>query len=699
MSTPDLRIGIDIGGTFTDFTLIDSSSGRIEIGKTLSTPGSLIDGVTSGLAALRAETGIEMSDVSFLVHGTTAVTNALIERKGCRIGLLCTQGARDVIAIGREFRYDIYDLAFERPEPLVARTNRLEIPERIDATGQVRKELDRDAVLRAVTELRARGVRAIAIAFLHSHVNPTHEQETARLVRAAWPEVALTVSSDIVPEIREYERTSTAVANAYVQPLVAEYLKDLEDRLRQDGLAGQLYVMLSSGGLSNVADATAAPVKMVESGPAGGALAAQYFSRLVGEKDYVSFDMGGTTAKMCAIRDGALPVVHEFESARVKRFKAGSGIPLKVPVIDMIEIGAGGGSVAWVDEMDLLKVGPQSAGASPGPVSYGRGGELPTITDADAVLGLLNPDYFLGGTMRLDVDAARRAIEEKVADRIGQSVTEAAAGIIEVVTENMASAMRLHLAEKGHDLRGAALFAFGGAGPVHAYRLAQVLGMDRVIYPFRAGVLSSLGFLVAPKRFDFTHSAYFRLDSIDWAAAQGIVEDLVGKGTNALRRLDVPAADMELLLSVDMRFVGQGHEIEVPVAAEHVERRDVDAIMAAFVAEYQDRFGRVPATAPLVEILTWRLVATGPVPTVELGRQDSAATGETLKSTRPVYFAEVGDYLNTPVYDRLALRPGTLLTGPAVVEEKESTAVIGPGATITTDEHRTLSAKLPDSGR
>jgi N-methylhydantoinase A len=693
----DIRVGVDIGGTFTDLTMLDFGTGVARIGKTLSTPDDLLRGVVTGLKELQQLGEFTLDEVTFFVHGTTVVTNALIERKGCRAGLLCTEGARDVIEICREFRYDIYDLDLERARPLVPRELRVEVPERMSAAGRVLRELDPAGLERAVALVRDSGVESVAIAFLHSYANPEHERAAAALVERLWPGVSVTLSSDLVPEVREYERTSTTVANAYVRPVVADYLDRLRTELRAEGLAGELYVMLSSGGLATVTDAAAAPVRMVESGPAGGALAAQFFGRKAGEPNYVSFDMGGTTAKICAVRRGELPVVHEFESARVRRFKAGSGLPLRVPVIDMIEIGAGGGSLAWVDDLGLLKVGPESAGAAPGPACYGLGGTRPTITDADVVLGYLDPAYFLGGRMTLGAAAAREAVRTEVADRIGQPVPAAAAGIIEVVTESMASAVRLHMAEQGQDLADSALFAFGGAGPVHAHRLAQLLGMRRIVYPLRAGVLSSLGFLLAPRRLDLTRSTYMRLDAMDWAEAGRLVADMCDTAVRDLAAMSVPAADVRLSISADLRFPGQGHEIEVDLDRAAIDGGDAAAVIGAFQVRYAELFGRVPVAAGAPEILTWRVVASGPVPDIDL-RDDRPVTDTGTAAApvrrRDVYFAEAGGYLPTPVYDRLRLVPGTELSGPAILEEEESTVVVGPGAAIRIDGQRNVLVEL-----
>jgi len=496
------RIGIDIGGTFTDFVLVDEQERRIYLGKRLTTHADYLEAILHGLDRLLADAGIAAGDVSDVVHGTTLVANTVIERKGAKTALITTEGARDVVEIGSELRYDVYDLSIQRPQPLVPRHLRYAIRERMMANGEPLVALDLSQLPEIVAGLREADIASVAISLLHSYANPSHERALGEALARLMPGLEITLSSVLVPEIREYERTSTTIVNAYVQPLVARYLRNMEGQLKERGIKRPPYLMLSGGGLASIADSVEAPVNLIESGPAGGAIAACFFGRAANAPDLISFDMGGTTAKMCLINGGSPSRSHEFEVARINRFARGSGLPLRVSVIDMIEIGAGGGSIARIDNMGLLKVGPASAGSDPGPACYGLGGERPTVTDADVVLGYLDPGFFLGGTMRLDRAAAERAIERHIGQPLGLDVVAAAAGIQEVVNESMATATRLHVSERGRDLRRYALLAFGGAGPVHAYRLAEILGIKRLICPYAAGTASALGFLVAPLTFE-----------------------------------------------------------------------------------------------------------------------------------------------------------------------------------------------------
>ena len=517
MSGKTTRIGVDVGGTFTDFVMVDEKRDLIFTGKRLTTPGDPSVAILEGTERLLGEAGTPIDEVDSIVHGTTLVTNTVIERKGARVGLITTKGFRDSIEMGGEIRYDLYDLFLERPEPLAPRYLRVEVDERVDAEGRVLRPLSRESVRAAAESLLREGVEAIAVCFLHSYRNDSHERLAKEVLREIVPDLPVCISSEVAPEIREFERGSTTVANAYVLPLMRDYLARLDSRLREMGFSGTLYVMLSGGGITTIQSAQQFPIRLIESGPAAGAMGATFYSKLIGEDHVISFDMGGTTAKICLIDEGRPEHAHSFEAARVRRFRKGSGIPLKVPVIDLIEIGAGGGSLARVDAMGLLKVGPESAGSEPGPVCYARGGTEPAVTDADLLLGYLSPDYFLGGEMKLDFDAVRSAMSEVVARPLGLGVTEAAAGIHSIVNENMAAATRMYIAEKGRDPRRYTMIAFGGAGPVHAYGLAKLLKLRRIVCPLGAGVMSALGFLVAPSAIDFVRSYVSRVSEIDWA--------------------------------------------------------------------------------------------------------------------------------------------------------------------------------------
>jgi len=518
------------------------------------------------------------------------------------------------------------------------------------------------------------------------------------MLKKLAPEIRVSLSYEVGPEIREYERASTTIANVYVQPLIERYLRELEGQLKEMGFEARLFIMLSSGGICTVDTACRFPIRLVESGPAAGALAASYYGQLAGYPNLLSFDMGGTTAKACLIDAGQPLTTPDFEVGRIYRFKKGSGLPLKVTVIEMIEVGAGGGSVAWVDRLGLLKVGPHSAGASPGPACYGLGGTEPTVTDADLVLGYLDADFFLGGRMRLDKDAAVRAIE-KLARPLGMDVVEAAWGIHQIVNENMANASRIHAIERGKNPRAYPLFAFGGAGPVHAYRVAQILGVSTVLAPLGAGATSALGLLVAPLAFDFVRSLYGQLDDLDWDHINAILDEMEAEGRALLRSAGVSDAEMSVTRSADMRYSGQGHEINVPLPLGRLGPESREALLSNYEAVYRRLYNRLCSGVP-IETLNWRLVVSGPKPPLRLNQAARPSDVEqALKGHRPVYFPEYGGFRPTPVYDRYALPPGTQLVGPAILEERESTAVIGPGAPFTIDEYLNLAVRVENAAR
>jgi N-methylhydantoinase A len=688
---PSYRFGFDIGGTFTDFVLIDAASGHVESYKTLTTPDAPSRAVLEGWTALLERTGASGSEVATAIHGTTLITNALIERKGATTAMITTQGFGDVLEMGKEMRYDIYDLLMVLPEPLVPRPLRLEVNERVGARGDVVAPLS-EADLDALRDtLRREGAEAVAVCYLHAFTNPAHEEATRAWLERELPGVSVSLSSEVAPEIREYERMSTTVCNAYVQPLTDRYLRRLHDELREHGYAHELYLMLSSGGVSTLDTAARFPVRLVESGPAAGALAAVFYGELTGNADLVSFDMGGTTAKMCLIRDGAPTVTDTFEIARVHRFKRGSGLPVRIPTIELIEIGAGGGSIARVDELGLLKVGPHSAGADPGPAAYGAGGTEPTVTDADAVLGYLNPDYFLGGRMRLDLDAARSAIEGHVAQPLGMDVTEAAHGIYRVVNESMISATRVHIAEQGADPRRLKLIAFGGAGPVHADAIARALKMQGYICPASAGVASALGFLTAPASFEFARTHIARLSDENLGDLEHIYRELEEEGRATLAEAGVPEEAMRFVRQADLRHVGQGHEIVVELPHGDLAGVDLgEELKPHFYESYERIYGHAHRHLDL-EITTCRLTASGPKPTVTLEELRAGGSPEAaVKGSREAFFAEAGGFVDTPLYDRSKLAPGATFEGPAIVEEVDSTAVIGPGTTVTVDAYANL---------
>ena len=688
------RIGVDIGGTFTDLVWADEATGAVQVGKLLTTPKDPSQAVEQGVVTLLNDAGGRAANVRSLIHGTTLATNALIERKGARTGLLTTSGFRDAVEIGREGRYDMYDLFIDQPTPLVPRHLRLEVTERIAADGRVLTPLDEPSARAAIARLKGAGVEAVAICLLHAYRNSAHERALAALCAELLPGVPVSRSSEVVPEIREYERTSTTCANVYVMPLMSRYLDDLERKLQELGVPGRFYIMLSAGGIATPETAKRVPIRLVESGPAAGALAAARMARELGEPRLLSFDMGGTTAKACVIDGGEPLLAREFEVARADRFKKGSGLPIRVPCVELIEIGAGGGSLARVDRMGLLKVGPESAGADPGPACYAQGGQVPTVTDADLLLGYLDPGFFLGGRMRLDVDAARRAVEEKVARPMGLSATEAAWGIHRVVNENMAGAARVHGIERGKDLRAYPLFAFGGAGPVHAWQVGRILKVPRVLVPFGAGAMSAFGLLAAPLAFDFVRTAPQRLDAADWPQISGLFGEMEAEGRRILRGAEVPDDAVRIRRTAEMHYTGQGHEVEVEVPQGALDASSLGAITANFEAAYRALYSRIPMGVP-IEALNWRVVVSGPVPDIAVsgirqGASGSFAAPLVPKSTRKAYFPETRGYVDTPVYDRYALTPGAAFAGPAIIEERESTTVVGPGARVRVDNRLTL---------
>ena len=687
-------MGIDIGGTFTDLVLIEDTTGERAVGKVLTTPEDPSEAVEKGLIELLDQEGVEASRLKTIIHGTTLVTNALIERTGAGTALLTTEGFRDAVAIGTEHRYDMYDIFIEKPEPLVPRNLRYGVRERVFDDGSVVVELDEGQVRSIAAELRERGIEAAAVSFLHSFRNPDHERRVAEILAEEAPEITVSLSSEVAPEIREYERTSTTIANVYVRPLVERYLRGLEERLKRLGFDGSLYIMLSNGGTASVETASIFPIRLLESGPAAGALAAAFYGEETGFADVLSFDMGGTTAKACLIEGGEPLTSTEFEVARVYRFKKGSGLPVKTSVIEMIEIGAGGGSVARVGPLGLPKVGPESAGAEPGPACYGRGGAEPTVTDADLVLGYLDPDFFLGGKMRLDREAALRAIEERIARPLGLDPVEAAWGIHQVVNENMANATRVHAIERGKDPRAYPLFAFGGAGPVHAYRVARALGVPGFIAPLGAGATSAFGFLCAPLLFDFVRSLYGRLDELDWSGVNAALEEMEEEGRDLLHASGVRDADIRVRRLCEMRYMGQGHEVTVEVPDGQLGPGDADRLTELYRKEYRRLYNREGPDVPL-EAMTWRLEVAAPRPEIRLaGEVDgSSPLSEAQKGEREIYVPEEAGFKEVPVYDRYRLDPGVVLEGAAVVEERESTVIVGPEGRAEIDAARNLVSR------
>ena len=686
------RVGIDIGGTFTDMLWV-GADGTAQIAKTLTTPGDPSLAVENALSPALENGTLGTSERGTLIHGTTLVTNALIERKGAPTALLTTAGFRDAVEIGREHRYELYDLNLELPKPLVPRHLRFDVPERIAADGSLLRPLDERFVRKLVGELRDKGLKAIGVCYLNSFRNPVHERRTAEIISEIAPEIRVSLSSEVVAEIREFQRTSTTLANVYVQERVSDYLSQLQARLDKIGFKGSFFVMLSSGGIATRETASRFPVRMLESGPAAGAIAAAEAGMRSGHRDLLSFDMGGTTAKLCVIEDGQPLKTHEFEVDRVYRFRKGSGLPVRIPVIDMIEIGAGGGSIARVDSLGLLKVGPDSSGADPGPVCYRQGGTEPTVTDADLVLGYLDPNYFLGGKMELDLDGAKKALEH-LGKPLKMSAEQAAWGIHQIVNENMANAARAHLGERGKDPRRLPMYAFGGAGPVHGCRVAEILRLPALISPFGAGVGSTFGLLAAPLAFDFVRSAYSRLDQLDWPFANGLLDEMAAEGRKVLENSGVRKEAIFYRRTADMRYMGQGHEVSVALPDGVLGANDLPRVAMEFERTYEALYGRKGPEVPL-EVINWRVVASGPRPNMNLKLpRDTSKQSDARKGSRSAYFPERGRYIDTPIYDRYALCPGMQIVGPAIVEERESTLIMGLSGEARIDDNLNVIVEL-----
>ena len=689
-----LQLGIDVGGTFTDFVLLDQEQGTLRIAKVLTTPEDPSRAVLEGTRSLLESHGASPGQVQKIIHGTTLVANAIIERKGARTGLITTRGFRDSLEAGREVRYETYDLFADKPPPLVPRHLRMEATERLRYDGSILVPLDEEEVEAVIQKLVQEGVEAVAVCFLHSYANPVHEQAVERLLARLHAHLDVTISSALTPEVKEYERASTTVANAYVRPLTRQYLRTLEKEFHNLGVPGRFFSMLSNGGIGTVELASDFPVRLIESGPVGGVLAAAFYGELTGLSQLIAFDMGGTTTKVCLVENGRPVYTNEFEVARMNRFRRGSGLPIRVRAVEMVEVGAGGGSIARADALGVLKVGPSSAGADPGPACYGLGGLEPTVTDADLRLGYLNPSYFLGGRMPLDETAVARAMDG-VASRLGIDALRVAVGIHELINDSMAIVTRTHTVERGRDPRNYALVVFGGAGPVHAYGVARRLKIRRVICPLGAGVTSSLGFLIAPLMVDLVRSMVSPLDSVNWDEVNSLFSSLEAQGRELLGQAGADSGQVSLSRFVDMRYAGQAYEVSVPVPQETLGQRHTAPLTEAFYVAYRQLFESHLTNVP-VEAITWRLVAKAETEPVALRFADSGASpgGDALKGQRKVYFAERGDFVDCPVYDRYALKPGTTFSGPAIVEERESTAAVGPSATAAIDEYRNLVMEM-----
>ncbi len=682
--TDQFRLGVDIGGTFTDAILLNESTGEIRTGKVPSTPSDPSVGFLNVVDRMLGDASVKPETVRYVVHGTTVATNAIIEGNLAKTAFITTDGFRDLLEIQTGIRPVLYDLQFDKIKPLVPRYLCFGVPERLDFRGDVLEPLDEDAVLGVADQLAQEGVESIAVCLLHSYINPEHEQRIGEILKNELPTTLFSLSSDVAPEFREYFRASTTVINAAIRPVVSRYLENIQSRVRGSGVTGELLVMQSSGGVLTFEAAIDRPVFMVESGPAAGVIAASNLGNTLGHKNVISFDMGGTTAKAGLIENGTPRVTKEYEvggtAATTEHGARGAGYPIRTPVIDLVEIGAGGGSIAWIDSGGILRVGPRSAGADPGPVCYGLGGTEPTITDANLVLGRISPDYFLGGEMGLDIDASRSAIKEKCADPLGMAVEEVALGIVEIANNAMVGALRQVSIQRGYDPRDFLLVAFGGAGPVHANRLAAELEMPSVLIPTSPGTTSAMGLLVTDIKHDYSVAMIQRADQLDLRAVESQFARMKSEGKTALSSEDVASESMRFVYQADTRYVGQSYELTIMLPQGGLRSNQLPSVLEQFHNEHERAYGFKADVEP-VEFVALRLSAIGVIEKprsreVDVGSGDVASA---VKGTRLVYFAESDGYVDCPVYDRYRLKSGDEVEGPAIVEEVDSTVVVHPG--------------------
>ena len=686
------RVGCDIGGTFTDFVLINTGTGEVRTAKRLTTPAEPSRAMLAGLREFDAVAPGYAWSAERLAHATTLVANAVIERKGARTALLCTAGFRDVIELRRYVRVTTYELFADPPPPLVPRRLRLAVDERTRADGSVLKPVDADEMARVAARLEAEDVQTIAICFLHSFANSANERAAGEILARLLPGVAISLSSDVLPQIKEFERSSTTVINAYVKPLTIGYFGKLGRGVIEAGFRVPLQVMLSNGGIGSAGTAAEFPVRLVESGPVAGAVVAQRFARLLDVPEILAYDMGGTTAKVCLIRNGALPLTDELEVARTRRFTKSSGFPVAIPAVNMIEIGAGGGSIARINALGIVQVGPDSAGADPGPACYGQGGTDPTVSDADLALGYLDPECFAGGTMRLDRAAAERAISSSIGTPLGIETTAAAWTIHDVVNESMAAAVRMHVSERGGDPSRPILTAFGGAGPVHVCNLAAKLSIRRILVPLRAGVLSALGLVLAPAAFDIARTRKVPLQALNFAELAAEVADLRGEIAAKLREVDAAAPRFEVALGLG--YVGQSYHVPVSVDGDRIAALSSHDLLAAFAAAYRAKYGYYYADVP-VELVTVHVTgaAGAEVDLVELPASPSAA-GAAGWGARPAYSARQRGFVPFTLYRRDLLQPGMAFDGPCLVEEDSATTVVDAGSRVSVDRYGSLDIIL-----
>jgi N-methylhydantoinase A len=688
-----VRVGSDIGGTFTDFVLLDEDSGAIVVEKSLTTPADPSAGLLDGLAALaRAAPGYAGRTRRF-AHATTLIANAVIERKGARVALLATRGFRDILELRRHVRVTTYELWADPPEPLVERALRWPVTERTWSDGRILTPLDLGEIDELALRLRDARVESVAIAFLHAYVNPEHELAAARRLGEMAPGIAITTSASVLPQIKEFERTSACVINAYVKPLAGTYLRRVDRGIAGLGFTAPLRVMLSGGGLASTETAGEFPVRLIESGPAAGAIVARQYAELMGRAELLSFDMGGTTAKSCLIRDAVLPMTDELEVARSRRFTRSSGFPLAVPAVHLLEIGAGGGSIALVNALGLVQVGPDSAGAEPGPICYGRGGTRPAATDADLLLGYLNPKYFAGGALRLDPDAAARGVERELASPLGRDALSAAWTVHDVVNETMATAVRMHVAERGGNPEGATLFAFGGAGPVHACHLAAKLGVPEVVVPLRAGVLSALGLVIAPIAYDAVRTHRLALARIDADAVDRVFREMADEVTRTLRTAD-PRGSVAFSRAVDVGYIGQGYQVTIPVD-EATASLSREALWRRFAEIYREKYGYFYDDVP-AELVNLRLSGRLEEPVLALPPVPVVTSRVLAKDERPAFSARRREMVPFAVYERSDLGAGTVISGPAIIEEPTATTVMDVEHAVEVDRWGSLVIRRSD---
>ena len=693
------RLGIDIGGTFTDFALLDQAGQKLAIHKQLTTPLDPSAAVIDGIQEILKKNNVPISDVSVIAHGTTLVTNAVIERKGVLTGMLVTSGFEDILDTGMEQRYELFDLRITYPEPIVPRNLRKGISERIHFNGDIETEIDMKQVLGATQELvEIYNVKALAVCFLHSYVNSSHESAVVKFLQNQFPDLYISASSEVYPNMREFERWTTTAINAYTRPMTDHYLQKLEGDLKELGFDGQLYIMTSSGGMLSPITARRFPVRLLESGPAAGMLMSAVQGKALELPNILSFDLGGTTAKGALVRDYKPLKSEQMEVDRVNEARKGSGFPLRIPVLDMIEIGSGGGSIAGIDDRGLLKVGPRSAGANPGPACYGKDGGYAALTDANLLLGYLDPDFFLGGEMKLNKRASEIAIEKNVGLPLSLSTLRASWGIHDSASEDIARAFRIHAAERGFDYRNATMVAFGGSGPLHAMGVAEKLKIPRVVFPIGAGVYSALGLLASPLSFELSRSRRVIVDDIDLKTFSSLFEALADETTNSLREAGVPNNEIQISRQIEARYFGQTHEIEVYLPEDQSLEDIFFDLRKLFEKRYSEVYSFAVIDAP-IEIINWKVIASGPEPGFKMGytidSEKNTQLDTAMKGTREVYF-EKGGFQETPIFDRYLLAEGMKILGPALVEERESTCLITVGSKAFIDPVLNIIAELGD---